>query len=253
MKISVVMPVFNTKANYLHESVLNIFTQTYPIHEIIIVNDGSTLDETLIELDRMRNLPFVRVIDQENKNMAHATNTGIQNMTGDWCAFCSSDDRWFLNKIEEQAKFIESNPGIKVVYCDWEFINNEGFSLRAYREPEFKNRFKAGKHIIRAYFGNWSGMMIHKSVFDDIGLFNENYPTRGDYEFNIRILIKYMMYRVPKILLQYRIHPDQVTSSKDLGTRSFEAKKYCEMARDLAIKHFGDDEDRKQFPLGRKI
>jgi len=253
MKISTTIPVFNTNPKYLCEALGSVLNQTYGVDEIILVNDGSTRTETLQEL---YNIHFwfkknpVKVLWQNNKKISGALNTGIRNMTGDWWTGCSSDDRWLPNKIEEQVKFIEAHPEAKVIYSDWEFIDNEGFRIKAYYEPEFKDRFEAGKHIIREYFGNWSGLMIHKSVFDDIGLFNEAYPTREDYEFAIRVLTKHMMYRIPKILFQYRLHDEQITNSVKFGSRTAEAKKYCEMARALAIEHFGDEEDRKQFSQG---
>jgi len=248
MKISVVIPVFNTNPIFLGQAVSSIFAQSYQPTEIIIINDGSDRTETIdMLLFLQKSFPELTFVNQNNKYISGALNTGIRQMKEDWWTGCSSDDRWLPNKIEEQVEFIEAHPEAKVIYSDWEFINNEGFRLKTYYEPEFKDRFEAGKHIIREYFGNWSGLMIHKSVFDDIGLFNESYPTREDYEFAIRILTKHMMYRIPKVLFQYRLHDEQITNSVKFGSRTTEAKKYCEMARALAIEHFGDEEDRRQF------
>ena len=60
-----------------------------------------------------------------------------------------------------------------------------------------------------------------------------------------------MMYHVPKVLAQYRLHPEQITTSKGFGTRSDDSRRLCEMSRDLAIEHFGNEDDRKEFPVGR--
>jgi len=247
MKISTVIPVFNTNPNFLRQCVDGVLNQTRKVDEIIIVDDGSTRKETLLELKMLGYFPELKIVHQENKKIPGALNTGIRNMSGDWWTGCSSDDRWLPNKIEEQVKFIQENPEAKVIYCDWEYINSEGFTTGTYREPEFKNRFEAGKHIIREYFGNWSGLMIHKSVFDDIGLFNEDLPVHEDYEFNIRILTKHMMYRIPKILFQYRTNPESIGFSKKYGRGTEEAKRCIEVGRKIAVEHFGDEKDRKQF------
>ena len=240
MKVSVVMPVFNTRPEYLRDAVLSIIGQDCPPHELIIVNDGSTREETLKELDEI-NTGFRfglsdKIIRQKNKKISGALNTGICCMTGDWWAGCSSDDIWYPNKLKEQAKFITEHPEAKVVYCDWDFINGNGAVTRNYQEPAFKTREEAGRYIINNYFGMWSGLMIHRDVFDEIGFFNENYPTREDYEMNIRILTKYMMYRVPKTLCGYRVHSGQLTSTASKEMQ----EKYRIMARNIAIKHFGE-------------
>jgi len=254
MKISVVIPVFNTKAEYLRKAVESVLLQTYPCHELIIVNDGSTRKETIDELDKLfeHEYPFpIGIIKQENKKISGALNTGIRHMTGDWWTGCGSDDTLFLNKLKEQADFIEQHPEAKVVYCDWYYIDKDGKIIKRFKEPEFKDRMEAGRYIIRNYFGTWGGMMVHRSVFDAVGLFNESFPTREDYEMNIRILNKFMMYRVPKALFTYRLHPEQLTNSAHAGARSADGKRYTEIARDLAIEYFGDENDRKEFPKGR--
>jgi len=241
IKISAVIPVFNTRAIYLRSAVRSVLLQQYPCHELIIVNDGSTRKETLDELDSIRDShPLVKVIDQENKRISGALNTGIRYMTGDWWAGCGSDDTWYLHKLKDQVAFIKANPEAKVIYCDWDYINANGEKIGHFQEPEFRDRMAAGRYIIHDYFGTWGGMMVHRSVFDDIGLFNEAYPTREDYEMNIRILTKYMMYRVPKTLFTYRLHAEQLTNSAHAGSRSANGKKYTELARAIAIEYFGE-------------
>jgi glycosyltransferase involved in cell wall biosynthesis len=251
MKISTVIPVYNTKPKFFRECVNSVLNQTHPVDEIIIVDDGSDSPKTLDELyhSGLHLHPLIKIITQKNKRIPGALNTGIRYMTGDWFAGCSSDDRWLPHKIEEQVKFVRSNPKAKVMYSDWEYIDSEGFQLSTYTEPGFKDRFEAGRYIIKDYFGNWSGAMIHKSVFDDIGLYNENLIIHEDYEFNIRILTKYMMHRIPKVLFQYRTNPEAITFNKTHGRGTDTAKRCIEIGRAIAIEHFGNEEDRKKYPL----
>ena len=258
MKISVVIPVFNTKAEYLWAAIDSVLQQTYQCHELIIVNDGSTRKETIDELDKLFKYerPWLlfrirHIIHQENKKISGALNTGIRNMTGDWWTGCGSDDTWYPDKLLWQVDFIRRRQEASVIYCDWDYIDAKGKIIGHFKEPEFVTRQDAGKYIIRNYFGTWGGMMVHRSVFDVVGLFNEAFPTREDYEMNVRILNKFMMYRVPKTLFTYRLHPEQLTNSSHAGSRSADGKKYTEIARDLAIEFFGNENDRKQFPTGR--
>ena len=242
MKISVVMPVFNTRETYLYQAIDSVLMQKQSWHEFIIVDDGSTHEETIAMLEKASSyfetgeVGSARVIHQENKKISGALNTGIRNMTGDWWAGCGSDDIWYPDKLKEQVDFINKHPYAKAIYCDWDYIDRNGKKTGNYQEPGFSSRMEAGEYIIRNYFGMWSGMMVHRDVFDSVGLFNETYPTREDYEMNIRILTKFMMYRVPKTLCGYRLHPGQLTQTNEKESQN----KYLEMGRALAIEHFGD-------------
>jgi len=240
-QVSVVMPVYNTAAKFLEEAIDSVINQSFVDWELIIVNDGSTRVETLKKLDEIAlfNKKNIIIIHQKNKKISGALNTGIKNMNGDWWAGLASDDIWYPNKLAEQIKFIEIQPESKIVYCDWDYINGESKTIRHFQEPEFKDRMEAGRYIIHDYFGTWTGLMIHKKVFDVVGMFNEAYPTREDYEMNIRILNKFMMYRVPKTLFAYRLHSEQLTNSAYAGSKSADGKKYAEMARAVAIDYFG--------------
>lgn len=96
MKISVVIPSYN-QAEYLEDAIESVYNQTHPAHEIIIVDDGST-DASLEIAKRyeFRDFPMiespVRVIQQVNKGLPSARNTGIMNATGEYIFFLDADD-----------------------------------------------------------------------------------------------------------------------------------------------------------------
>jgi len=105
MTISVIIPVYN-QGEYLEDCIESVYNQTVQPHEIIIVNDGST-DNSLEIAERymFREFPMiespVRVINQTNKGLSNARNTGIMNATGDYCFFLDSDDMLVENAIEK--------------------------------------------------------------------------------------------------------------------------------------------------------
>lgn len=86
MKISVIIPSYNQQ-EYLADSIESVLTQTVKPHEIIVVDDGST--DSSLEI--ARKYP-VTVIQQVNKGLSSARNTGIMNATGDYCFFLDADD-----------------------------------------------------------------------------------------------------------------------------------------------------------------
>lgn len=103
MKTTVVIPCYN-QAEYLPEAIDSALAQTVPC-EIIVVNDGST-DKSL-EIAKSYESKGVKVINQVNKGLASARNTGIMNMTGEYFFPLDSDDIMLetcIEKIEEAAK-----------------------------------------------------------------------------------------------------------------------------------------------------
>lgn len=102
--VSVIIP-FYSHIDWLYEAINSVLAQTYPIHEIILVNDGSREDMSeflSIYGDR------IIYIYQNNAGPAAARNNGIRRATGDYIAFEDSDDIWLPTKLEQQVAFMES-------------------------------------------------------------------------------------------------------------------------------------------------
>lgn len=137
-KISIVIAAHN-QAEYLEDCVESCYNQSYPAHEIIIVNDGST-DNTaeLAERYMFKQFPMlespVKVIHQVNKGLSSARNTGIMASTGDYVLPLDCDDMLMENAIEVLTrKIIETN-------CD-------------VIAPSFKEFGKSDREVILQPFG----------------------------------------------------------------------------------------------------
>lgn len=101
--VSVIIP-FYSHIEWLYEAVESVLAQTYPIHEIILVNDGSKEDMTEFLAKYGDKITYIY---QENAGPAAARNNGIRRATGDFIAFEDSDDIWLPTIVEKQVKFME--------------------------------------------------------------------------------------------------------------------------------------------------
>src|SRR5947209_13220762 len=100
--VSVIIPTYN-HGRFIADAIESVLAQTYPVSEIIVVDDGST-DETQEVVEKFGEK--VRYIEQANAGVSAARNTGIENSDGDLVAFLDADDTWLPEKIEKQvAKF----------------------------------------------------------------------------------------------------------------------------------------------------
>ncbi len=109
MKISIVIPVYNT-AKYLAQCVDSVLAQTAPDKEIILVNDGSTDDSPNICNAYAEKYDSVIAIHQSNGGLSAARNTGINAATGEVLFFLDSDDYWLKpDAAEEIAELMEAH------------------------------------------------------------------------------------------------------------------------------------------------
>lgn len=106
--VSVIIP-FYKGADWLREAIESVFSQTYVDYEIIVVNDGSDEDISLL-LEQYGNR--IKYVYQQNAGPGKARNTGLSLAEGEYIALLDSDDLWLPEKLEEQISFMEANPQI---------------------------------------------------------------------------------------------------------------------------------------------
>lgn len=107
MKISIIVPLFN-QSEYVSQCIDSLVDQTYAAHEIIVVNDGSSDSPEKI----LNNYPNIKVINQVNKGLSSARNTGIMHATGDYILPVDADDMLLpqaLEKINQVAELTKAD------------------------------------------------------------------------------------------------------------------------------------------------
>ena len=91
------------------------------------------------------------------------------------------------------------------------------------------------KYLWLSFYGNASSSLIHRSVFDKVGLFDETIPHSEDYEFWLRAAMVYDLdfWHVPEMLLQYRSHPGQL-SKQDGIYGGYDHEIRCQILRKMS-------------------
>ena len=110
--VSVLIPVFNGE-RYVRQAIDSALGQTYPPHEIIVVDDGSTDSSRAIAESYGGK---VVCIAQPNQGPSAARNRLIEASSGDWIAFLDCDDYWFPDKLEKQVAAVKQNPPADLIY-----------------------------------------------------------------------------------------------------------------------------------------
>jgi glycosyltransferase involved in cell wall biosynthesis len=208
MRISVVIPVYNGH-RYLGDAVESVLNQTYPDIEIIVVNDGSTDDgKTCAIAGRFGSR--IRYIEQENKGVGGALNTGLVTMTGDVFCWLSHDDTFRPEKTERQVDFFTRLGRTDVVlFSNYALMDGNGHpTTRVAMERVIGDKSQLA--LLRGCI-NGCTTFIPKYVFDSVGLFNESLRFTQDYDMWKRISRRFSFVLMPDVLANYRLHSEQGT------------------------------------------
>lgn len=129
-KISVVMPVYNTKEEWLREAIESILNQSYKDFEFIIIDDGS--DKSIEPIVNSYNDARIVLIRQENQGIAKSLNYGFKISKGEYIARMDSDDISMPERFEKQVNFLDKNPQISVLGGCFETFPDK----HVYKHPE---------------------------------------------------------------------------------------------------------------------
>ena len=198
--ISVIIPAFNAE-KYLEEALTSINQQNYNPLEIIVIDDGSTDNTAKIAKDFSEQ---VKYIYQENSGPATARNTGIKMAEGDYISFLDADDLWLTNTLKIQLDLLQKSPQSKIVLGKTQFVryNQNKLLLERIGEPRF--------------FLNLGSAIYHKSVFNEVGLLDENLTYSEDIDWFNRAREKNInIIKHQEIVLFYRQHENNMTNNKN--------------------------------------
>lgn len=261
MKISVVIPVYNTE-KYIENCIESVLNQTYNEIEILVINDGST-DSTNLILKKFENR--IKIINKDNGGTASALNMGIKHMTGEWFKWLSADDVLKPDAIEKlvfEIQQLEKNSVNCIFYSNYDIINENGKIIDTFEEPNNNSldAFQRNIILLDQYYGNGTTSIMHKSIFDKCGMFDETLRYKDDYEFWLRccLLYDYELHLVNHNLAQYRIHESQLTKKRyDDALEQIDhikSKIISQLSPDLQTKYLTALENyKKQKPLKTKL
>jgi len=210
-KVSVIIPAYN-RCQMLKQAVDSVLSQDFTDFELIVSDDGST-DNTQEMLRAYGNR--ILVIRQENKGVSAARNRGIVSASGDLIAFLDSDDLWMPEKLSEQVAFFNANPDGLICQSEEIWIRN---GVRV--NPKKKHRKLSGmifEASLLLCLVSPSAVMMRRSLFDEVGLFDETLPACEDYDLWLRIGCRYPIFLIDIPLIVKRGgHSDQLSAEPGL-------------------------------------
>ena len=202
--VSVIIPTYN-RCFCINEAIESVLAQSYKDFELIVVDDGST-DNTLQNLSVYEGK--IKTIPADHRGPSAARNRGIHASKGNWIAFLDSDDLWLPDKLEKQILFFSNNPEVFICQTEEIWLRN-GKRVN----PRKKHKKYSGwifDQCLPLCIVSPSAVMIHRTVFEKVGLFDESMLACEDYDLWLRIAPHFPIFLIKEFLtIKKGGHPDQ--------------------------------------------
>ena len=213
--IGVVIPVRN-RPEMLERAVRSVLGQTYQAYSLLVVDDGSETDMSGVRaLVEAHGHSWIR---QAHNGVSAARNKGIRSSSAEWYAFLDSDDAWMPEKLAAHIEFHKIQKQVRISQS-LEIWHRNGVRVnqkKIHAMPE-GDGFAAS---LRRCCISPSSVFMHRMLFEEYGLFDEELPVCEDYDLWLRITAfePIGLVRHP-LVLKYGGHSDQLSRSRSAFDR----------------------------------
>lgn len=184
---SIVIPTF--KRPDMLRQLLQSIAPLPPCTQVIVVNDGTDAVAGYADVVAWASQSFQDfsyIVLPENSGAPAARNAGIRVAKGDWVALVDDDDEWLPGKLQAQLDLVTGAlPQLGLVYCWTRVLGHRG-ELDTVSRPQIEGA--AASAIMRTNFILSPSVLVRRSAFDDVGMFDEALPSCQDWDMWARIL-----------------------------------------------------------------
>ena len=229
--VSIVMPSYNT-GRFIEETIESVLAQSYPVWELIIVDDCST-DNTDDVVNQFLADERIRYIKNDtNSGAAVSRNRALREAKGKWIAFLDSDDLWEPDKLKKQISFMRDND-YHFSYTNYIEIDEEskanGKSLTG---PK-----RISKHGMYNYC--WMGCLTVMYDADTVGLIQiADIKKNNDYAMWLKVCKKANCYLLNETLARYRKRSGSISNHGYMKLMKWHYKLYREAENKNPISSF---------------
>ena len=207
--VSIIITTYNRKT-YLEEAIYSIAHQTYTNIEIIVVDDGSTVNYAQSICNQFKNCNYYY---KPNGGLASARNFGISVAKGDYIAFLDDDDYWKLDKLEKQVEILNNNSSVDCVHSSAAVVDEKGNLTGQYIGAAENKIHKRSGYVFWNALACWvvksPTPLIRKKVFQPDLLFDETIKVGEDVDFYQRMFYRHKVHYINEPLAFYREYNNQ--------------------------------------------
>ena len=187
--VSVVMPTYN-RADYIGYSIISVLTQSLGDFELLVVDDASD-DRTGKVVYDFADTRVRYCRNDVNLGMPKNLNVGIRAARGRYIVVCHDHDLFERNVLQKMVSLLESQPCVGMVHAGIAMIDKAGQKTGRVHVSEW-DRVTPGKEWLRFMLSSFhcpvcANAMVHREVYDRIGLYDPQYGFVADVEMWMRM------------------------------------------------------------------
>jgi len=209
-KVTTIIPVFN-RQRFIPATIESALAQDYSKNEVVVIDDGST-DCTPLVLESYRGrITILTHPGHENRGQSAAINLGIRSTHSKYLAILDSDDLCYPEKLKLQVEFLESHPGVGFVYANGYEIDASD-RVRSKLFPHQHRPWTTPEEaLLSCPIGCPSAFLFRRSLFDQVGFYDENLRSAQDHDMVIRLTEVARVGYMDKPLWLKREHADSLS------------------------------------------
>jgi len=202
-KFSVLIPVYNTKGEYLRQAIDSVLGQLYENWELCIADDASTSTEvhSILREYEKKDSRIRLSYRQENGGISACTNTALEMANGDWIVLLDHDDLLSEHALYLVTDVINNNHDAAIIYSDEDHIDSEGQRSTPYFKPDWDYDLFLGQNFIN-HLSAYRVDLAHKASG-----FREGFEGSQDWDFTLRVVETIQeseIHHIPFILYHWR-------------------------------------------------
>lgn len=213
-RVSVIMPVFNTREDYLKAALRSVLEQTFPDFELLVVDNGSEKEiKDIILSFADERVKYYRL--EQNQGPAAARNFAIEKAKGEFLAFMDSDDVSLPEKLEKQVRFLTQHPEIGCLGTKTRIIGDDCQNIKF---PDVTTHQDIEKYLIfNGCAFCLSSVMLRQSLLIKNNLcYQDCFVPAEDYALWLDLVGKTKFAVLDEELVLYRFHAANVSHQKSL-------------------------------------
>ncbi|PKK36159.1 hypothetical protein BWI96_12135 [Siphonobacter sp. SORGH_AS_0500] len=206
--VSVILPVYNGE-KYIHEAVMSVLNQTFKDFTLFVLDDGST-DATIEQLETIDDSRMIIHRNITNKGLIYTLNKGL-DLSKDYkyIARMDADDISLEDRFEKQINFLERNPKIGLIGSAMQQFGSDKSDNKKIYRPDTAEKITS-TFLFYNPISHPTVMMRSKVVFNE---YSYDFPKYEDYHLWIELYSKTKFHNLKDILVKYRRHNTNVTST----------------------------------------
>ena len=213
--VTVLIPAYNHE-KYVQDTLLSILNQTYKNIELIIINDGST-DNTGKVISQLRercNKRFInfKYISRENKGLLNTLKEMELYISGKYLITFASDDISLPQRIEKQVEILEKNSEYSLCYTSLKYIDQNSVVLDKLHKIKYCKSGNVFESLLYKNFIPAPTVMMRSNVFNELNGYSSDFDFE-DYPLWLKIAYKYKIIFLNEELVNYRLHPDNMSKN----------------------------------------